>query len=268
MKYNNFFARHPVFTLEEFDDYLASSSSFNPKNRNAILAYYRKQGRLIAVRRGLHAVIPLGMTPDSAPVDPFLLAGKMTNDAVLAYHTALEFHGSAYSATNRFVYLSEKQSVPLHFRGYEFRCTPAPKALIDKAQESFGVETAERMGVSLHVTSLERTLVDILDRPNLGGSWEEIWRSLELVEYFNLDTVVEYALLLKNATTAAKVGFFLEQHRDALMVEEKHLQSLKKEQPVQPHYLDRKNRKNGVLVKNWNIMVPKEIIHQVWDEII
>ena len=35
----------------------------------------------------------------------------------------------------------------------------------------------------------------------------------ESVEFFNLDRVVEYALLLKNATTVARVGFFLEQHR-------------------------------------------------------
>ena len=30
-------------------------------------------------------------------VDPYLVAAKMTEDAVLAYHTALEFHGRAYS---------------------------------------------------------------------------------------------------------------------------------------------------------------------------
>ena len=78
----------------------------------------------------------------------------------------------------------------------------------------------------LRVTNLERTLVDVLDRPGLSGSWEEIWRSLESVEFFDLDKVVEYALLLGNATTAAKVGFFLEQHRETLMVEDRHLKEL------------------------------------------
>ena len=69
------------------------------------------------------------------------------------------------------------------------------------------------------LTSLDRTLVDVLHRPDLAGGWEEVWRSLESVEYFDLDSVLEYALLLENATTAAKVGFFLEQHREPLMVE-------------------------------------------------
>jgi predicted transcriptional regulator of viral defense system len=73
--------------------------------------------------------------------------------------------------------------------------------------------------MELRIASLERTLVDALDRPDLSGSREEIWRSLESVEFFNLDKVVEYGLLLGNATTGAKVGFFLEQHRKPLMEE-------------------------------------------------
>ncbi len=45
------------------------------------------------------------------------------------------------------------------------------------------------------------------------GGWEEIWRSLETVEFFDLDRIVEYVLLLGNATTASKVGYYLEEHR-------------------------------------------------------
>ena len=78
----------------------------------------------------------------------------------------------------------------------------------------FGVTGHNRSGVQLRVTNHERTLVDVLDRPDLTGSWEEIWRSLESVEFFSLDQVIEYTRLLENATTAAKVGFFLEQHRE------------------------------------------------------
>lgn len=48
-----------------------------------------------------------------------------------------------------------------------------------------------------------------------------------MVEFFDLDVVIEYTLLLENATTAAKVGFFLEQHKEALMVEASHLDPLR-----------------------------------------
>jgi len=43
----------------------------------------------------------------------------------------------------------------------------------------------------------------VLDRPAISGGWEETWRSLESVEYFDLEQVVEHVLLLSNATTVA-----------------------------------------------------------------
>jgi hypothetical protein len=94
------------------------------------------------------------------------------------------------------------------------------------------------------------SFVDVLDRPDLTGSWEEIWRSLESVEFFDLDQDVEYVLLLENATTTAKVGFFLEQHKETLMVDDAHLNPLRSLRPRQPHYFVRGKRKGCQWVKD------------------
>lgn len=267
MKLTDFFSKHQVFTIEEFAGFLAEKGSRNPWTRKALLAHHRKQGRILPVRRGLYISVPPGVTPDRCPVDPYLLAGKMTTDAALAYHTALEFHGRAYSVFQRFFYLTEKKSLPLTFRSYEFSCVLFPKPLRDNREERSGVIEGERAGISIQVTSLERTLVDLLDRPGFGGSWEEIWRSLESVEFFDLDKVVKYALLLGNATTIAKVGFFLEQHRDELMVEEVHLRTLRGHRPRDPHYMVRGGRKSGHLMTKWNLVVPMEVLERSWAEV-
>ncbi len=268
MKLIEFLSQHDVFTVEELDFFLSEKGSGKPNTRKALLTYYRKQGRIVPVRRGLYAVVPFGSSPDSSPVDPYLLAAKMTKDAVLAYHTALEFHGKAYSVYTRLHYLTARKSLPVKFRSYEIRGVPVPQSLRAKGKETFGVARHKRSGVELRVTSLERTLVDVLDRPELTGSWEEIWRSLESVEFFDIDQVVEYSLLLENATTAAKVGFFLEQHKEALMVDDVHLKPLCKLRPRQPHYLIRGKRKGGRWVKEWNLMVPDEILNQSWGEVL
>ena len=120
--------------------------------------------------------------------------------------------------------------------------------------------------MAICITGLERTFVDLLNRPDLSGSWEEIWRSLETVEYFDLDKVTEYTSLLGNATTAAKVGFFLEQHRESLMVEDAHLKAFHDLRPRRPHYMERSRRKSGRLVSAWNLVVPEEIIRRSWEE--
>jgi len=91
---------------------------------------------------------------------------------------------------------------------------------------------------------------------------------LEMVEFFDLDVVVEYTLLLENATTAAKVGFFLEQHRDRLMVEERHLAALRAHRPQSPHYMVRTSRESGRLVQEWNLVVPAEILERRWEEVL
>lgn len=268
MKLNEFLSQHDVFTVEELDFFLSEKGSGKPSTRKALLTYYRKQGRIVPVRRGLYAVIPFGSLPDSSPVDPYLLTAKITKDAVLAYHTALEFYGKAYSVYTRLHYLTTRRSLPVRFRSYEIRGVLVPRSLCAKGMEMFGIAQHKRSGVELRVTSLERTLVDVLDRPELTGSWEEIWRSLESVEFFNIDQVVEYVLLLENATTAAKVGFFLEQHKETLMVDDVHLKPLRKLCPQRPHYLIRGKRQGGRLVKEWNLMVPDEILNQSWGEVL
>jgi predicted transcriptional regulator of viral defense system len=191
----------------------------------------------------------------------------MTDDAVLAYHTALEAHGKAHSVFERFHFLTSTRAKPLTFRSYRFESVRQPTALRRKHKEGFGVETLERSGMTFRVTTLERSLVDVLDRPALGGGWEEIWRSLESVEFFDLGKIVEYALLLKNATTVAKVGYFLDQHRAQLMVKDEHLQPLKQRRPKQPHYLERKERTTGRLVKEWNLVVPARVADRSWEEL-
>jgi predicted transcriptional regulator of viral defense system len=226
MKLQEFFTKHPVFTYEKFAGFFIAKESRSARTRDSLLAYYIRNGRLLRIKRGLFVTVPPGEDVKFYPVDPFLLAAKMTDDAVLAYHTALEFYGKAYSVHERFLYLTGSFPRPLTSRGYRFRGVRFPKKL-NNEKKLFCVNSEERSGVSIRVTNLERTMVDVLDRPELGGGWEEIWRSLEGIEFFNLDQVVEYTLSLKNRTTAAKVGFFLEQHREASMLNGSHLDALR-----------------------------------------
>lgn len=266
MKAQEFLAVHPVFRTEEFEALLAARDSVNVRTRDSLLAHYVKTNRLVRVRRGLYASVPPGQTPQNVQPDPFLLASKMAYDAVLAYHTALEFHGRAYSAFHEFTYFSSTASRPSAFRGNTFRSVPFPKPLLRKGSELVGVIKAERWGLEVRVTSLERTLLDVLDRPALSGGWEEVWRSLESVEYFDLEQVTEYALMLDNATTIAKVGFYLEQHAEQLMVEESTLSRLRARVPKNPHYLDRSSKDPSRLVADWNIIVPESILKRAWEE--
>lgn len=268
MKLSEFLSQHAVFTVDELNRFLSTAGTGNPNTRKSLLTYYRKKGRIIPVRRGLYATVPPGTDPSLHNIDPYLVAAKMSPDAVLGYHTALEFHGKAYSLYTKLHYISARKPLPMVFQSHEYKRAPVPHLLLEKGKEMFGVDMHKRSGVVLRVTNLERTLVDVLDRPDLTGSWEEIWRSLESIEFFDLDVVVHYVLLLENSTTAAKVGFFLQQHRESLMVDEAHLNELRSLRPRQPHYFMRGERKDCSLVKDWNLMIPAEILNKSWGEVL
>ncbi len=268
MKISDFLFQHKVFRLEELDQYLSGDGKNNHHTRNNLLRYYQSKGRLISVRRGLYLVVPPGSSLNEVSFDAYLLAAKMTPDAVLGYHTALEFFGKANSVFFVCHYLSGYRSQPLQFRSNTFTAVTVPRVLHVKGKELFGITTRERDGVQIRVTNFERTLVDVLDRPELSGSWEEKWRSLENIEFFDIDQVVEYVQLLDNATTAAKVGFFLQQHKEQLMVDDKYLNKLKALCPKSPHYLDGHSGKENRLIKEWNLIVPEQILRKTWEEIL
>jgi len=266
MSLTAFFTEHPVFTREEAEGCLAGAGSDrSPRTVDSLLAYHVRQGHLVRVRRGLYAAVPPGAANGRFAPDPHLVAAKAADDAVLAYHTALEFFGRAYSSFHTYWFLTEQSARAFNYGDAEYRPVALPKPLRTPRRRKFQVDEVSRAGMTLQVTSLERTLVDVFDRVDLGGGWEEAWRSLEMVEYFDLDAVVRYALALGNATTVAKVGYFLECHAKKLMVEPEQFRKLERARPKQPRYLDREASDN-LLLSRWNLIVPRWVAEQHWEE--
>jgi len=267
MKLHTFFARYPVFARREYIEFLKSKGVVNPNTQRELLAYHLKQGRIVRIRQGLFASVPQSLSESlDMPIDVYLIAGRVVDDAVLSYHTALDFFGNSYSVYYEFYYLSSHAIKPFQYQGNSFRRIKIPKALISKKKEMFSVTKQDRQGLDIRVTSLERTVVDVLDRSDLGGGYEEIWRSIEMVSVLDVDLMIQYVLLLENATTSAKVGLFLEMHQQEFSVSKKHLSKLEGLVPKTKHYIDRTSAGKSKYVKRWNLLVPVEILEKNWEE--
>jgi predicted transcriptional regulator of viral defense system len=262
----DFFAQHPVFTRETLVRHLAESQGEGPRpgTVSALLRYHQGTGRILAVRRGLYASVPLGSKPETAPVDAYLVGALGYPQGVLCYHTALELHGLAHSTFEAIQILVPQAQRGWTFRGVDFHPIQSREALGDSAF-TLEVEYVDHLGFDLPVTSAARTLVDVLDRPDLAGGWEEIWRSLEGLRLVDAAGVLGYLERLGNATTAALVGYFLEQHQESLNVSEPTLKTLESLRPRGKHYLER--AKGGRLAKRWNLIVPEAIWDRNWEEL-
>lgn len=252
-----FLNTHPVFTRDEFALALGYDPAQDGRAVKKSLDYYASTGRIAPIRRGLYASAMPGIA-----VGHFEVAGKAAADAVIAYHSALELLGHAYTLTSEVHFVTAQRSRPFEFRGTRFHAHRPPASLVAAGQADFGVE--EVGGV--RTTGFERTFVDVLDRPDLGGGWEEICRAADSIPFVDPDRVIDYCGLLGNATVAAKAGWFLEKHRERWAVREAQLEALERLRPVGAHYFDRSKDHHGRLATRWNLIVPEWIATSAWEE--
>src|SRR5581483_11837094 len=124
MKLDTFFEKHQIFDTQELSLFLKGDAC--PKERTStvynMLTYHQKRGRIFRIRRKLYYSVPKGRSSTTYPVDPFLVASKMANDAVLGYRTALDLQGCLHSVTNEFIYISEKREMyPFIYKNVKYR---------------------------------------------------------------------------------------------------------------------------------------------------
>jgi predicted transcriptional regulator of viral defense system len=256
---HEFFTSHPIFRFDEFLSVHSSRGGRSPATTATVLKQAVQAGRLLNLRRGLYATLPRTGSDGPFDIDPFVLACRLAPDAAVAYHSALAFWGKTRSVSRRVFYLAPRRARTFVFRGLEYVPVQVPRPVRGLTDLASGIVVERRQGLLVHVTSLERSMVDVLDAPRYGGSWIEIWRSLESIGGVDLDFIVLYAIRLDSALTAGRVGFFLEQHRQALGVDERYLDALRCRAPRQPIYLDSR-REPGRLVAGWNLVVPEQLL--------
>ena len=250
-----FLVRHPVFSLETFrregTRHGLSSTALAERVKYAL-----ERGRLKLLAKGLYAVVPRGSEKHRFAPDRFLVAAALSDDAVLAYHSALELLGFAHSVYRDVYYLTAKRRKDLRLPDGRVRALLPPKSLRERQASHYGVETRERLGVKVCVTGPARTLVDCFAAPRYAGGLEEVMESGRAIAMLDLEVLEKYLDLLGERRLFAVLGFFLEQQAHRLFVPPAFLERLERRRPVSKIYLD-KHQRGGRLVRRWNLVVPE-----------
>ena|SRR3989338_2676183 len=265
MSFEAFFKKHPLFHSKELVEYLQSSGEFNQNTLKAALQYHLTKKHLARIRRGYYVVTNDYFPGVHIESDYLLIAGRMAQDAIISYHTAMEFHALAYSVSSIIYFNSDERIGKIVGEHGQYQRSGHPSAL--KPDNVF-LETKrhDRSGMDIRVTTVERTLVDCLHRPDLAGGLEEIWRSFESINFLDITRLIRYALQLGNATTIAKLGFFLEQHQEHFSVKEAQLDQLVQHKPISRHYMEKSSKGSVKNLSRWNLIVPLAVINKVWEE--
>jgi hypothetical protein len=248
-----FIATNPVFRLEELQAFYVRTGRKASAARPAI-AYHLKTGGLQPIRRGLYG--------RRGSLDFWLVGSRVAPDAVLAYDAALSFH-FLHTPGHRMCFLTATRATPFAWGDVIFTPVRLPRTYRGASELEDQVVTGGRMGLSLRVTSVERTLVDCADRLDLASH-----DPLALMDFFAQPPTLDYRQLVRRLNTldsrvcAARVGLFLVARRDVPPFVEQHLERLL---PREPTYLVSRHERgdDSRLLGRWNLIVP-EAVYARW----
>lgn len=248
-----FFSAHPVFRREEYARALGRAA--NDRTLSALLTKHLKAGNIRRVARGVFASVPPHREAANWVVDRYLAASRLKPDAILAYHSALELHGAAYTDAPDVQALTAGEPTLFETPNFACRFLKRPEGFAPTRDTT----TVDRAGLLVPVTTLERTIADIFDRPDLAGDAEELWNSLALVERLKTNDLVRQASGLNNAAAAGALGWWLERNQRRLGVPEKALAALQSLKPKHPQYVLGAQKGDARSIAAWNILVPRAL---------
>jgi predicted transcriptional regulator of viral defense system len=253
VKTSEFFATHPVFSLDEATAvFMLKAGRLGAVER---LKYHLKTGALKLVTRGVYAVVPPGLPADRFQPDPVLVAISVRPDGVFSHHTALELLGAAHSVWRQCTLYVKQRRRPLNINGTTILFLEHPDPIRSSNSEKLGTLRVERQGKLLRTTGPERTLVEGFRRPALAGGLEELVRSASGFSILDLDLLEKVLSEYSIANLWAAVGWFLERFQQEFYVPDKMLERLAQNRPRSPHYLERGQR-GGTIAARWNLIIP------------
>ena len=267
MDHDKFLGVEPVFTGSELAAYLAECGEADPFHAARRLEVgWVRAGRVVVVRPGLFAVVGEGRDPARFQPMPTLVATKMAPDAVVSHHSALDFWGISYSLWFDAVYSATEPQPSLVYGAVCYRGVRFPQRLIDSGNQHFGVVTETYADGVVRVTGMDRTLVDVLADPDYGGSWDEIYQSVTRADEIDVETVAAYCQLRDGGPALrAKVGFFLDQHRELWGIDNCELDQFRPQDPGPAVHLDPAAIECTHYVEEWNLVVPAEVVERQWE---
>lgn len=233
-----------IFTIGE----LTAAIGGKVKSVEGLLARYKQQGWVVAIRRNTYCMIDIA---SGLPVcNKYEIGSHLSTSACVGYHTALEFYGLAHQPFNEVFVKSLSR-----FNSFSF----------DDADYTYCRQTKEIAGIVtpkgnpyVRVTDVEATLLDCFDRIDRAGGIEELLHCMEAVVMLNEDRIADYLAQHNKAFLYQKTGFLLERIK-----EQAHISSALIEQCLAKGTKSVKwltnDDESDTFVNKWRLYVPKAL---------
>ncbi|HUT99891.1 MAG TPA: type IV toxin-antitoxin system AbiEi family antitoxin domain-containing protein [Myxococcota bacterium] len=242
-------------TLSDLHEMLDASESYA-----RYLAYRLvKKGWLERLRPGLFQLVPANRGRDGvADTNPLAAGAVLVSPYFFSFGTACTHHGLTEQRFSE-VYLAcrERRAVE-NIRGIRYVFVRVPE------RRFFGFTAVRVLGAPVQMATLERALLDAIDRPRYSGGIGEVSRiSMRAAPRISWDMLVALTRRWGSSALAQRLGYFLELH-DAHMPETAKSELLAIIRSHSKIHLGSRRMwgTTGVLAKPWNVVVnvPREVL--------
>jgi predicted transcriptional regulator of viral defense system len=237
-----------TITLSDLHEMLDGSESYA-----RYLAYRLvKKGWLERLRPGLFQLVPASRGREGvADTNPLAAGAVLVSPYFFSFGTACTHYGLTDQRFSE-VYIACRERRPAEIiRGIRYVFVHIPK------QRFFGFTEARVLGVSVQMATLERALLDAIDRPRHSGGIGEVSRiAMHAGTRISWDALVELARRWSSSALVQRLGCLVDLHR-APMPESTKAELLTIIRPHSKIYLGSRRRWgiSGKLAKPWNVVV-------------
>lgn len=189
----DFYLSQALFHTQDILDNFTSARSMQVKLKALI-----EVGRIAKIKNGLYATV----NPLTGDVfaSRFEIASALFENACVAYHSALEFHGLGNQMFSEVQVFTEKRNIPFEYNGLEYKFF---------SYTAKGGITRLEQNAEIVVTDLERTVADCVDRIDLAGGLEELVTALNGITHIDENKLLSYLKGYNKKFVYKKVGFLL-----------------------------------------------------------
>jgi predicted transcriptional regulator of viral defense system len=244
MKYYEQLLKLEVFDLNDVEQLTGSADA-----AKQLLIRYVEKGLVKKVKRNLYYCVNLENKNSTA--NRFIVGSNINPSAYLSHHSALEYHGLAHQTFYEVYVASDKV-----FRNFEFEDITYKYI---KAHFDDGVMVPESNS-KIRVTNVERTVIDCIKNIDLAGGTEELFQCLDSVMILNNERLLEYLELYDIQFLYQKAGYMFERYKTDFSIKDEFIDACQQKVGEGIRYFNEDAREgNGVLVKKWNLIIPKGI---------
>ncbi|HHI03348.1 MAG TPA: hypothetical protein ENL22_07500 [candidate division Zixibacteria bacterium] len=191
-----------VFTVDEATELFNTSKPM----MNKLVHQLVKKRKLQRIQRGKYLVIPpVAWKTGRFTEEGVIIASYLVEPYYIGYWTALDFYGWTEQPSSTVFIASTKLKRPVELQGTKF------KFIKLRPERFFGFEEHWVGNQKVVVAEKEKTIADCLDQPRYCGEIVEaakgIWNGREDI---NFETVLKYALRMKNGAIIKRLGYLMD----------------------------------------------------------